>query len=83
MAALLNWFKQLGTSIGDAFGGCRGKKKEDPTTTTMEISTDTYGEVNVTTSAISSGGGGKTHANLLDTSMISSGGGGTTHDTTL
>ncbi|KAF5779985.1 hypothetical protein HanXRQr2_Chr11g0466951 [Helianthus annuus] len=81
MAALLNWFKQLGTSIVDGFGACCGKTKEDPTTTTVEISRDPDGEVNI--SQISSGGGGSTHADLLATSMISSGGGGSTHDTNL
>ncbi|KAI7754961.1 hypothetical protein M8C21_018042 [Ambrosia artemisiifolia] len=79
MAALLNWFKQLWTSIVDAFGACCSKTKEAPTTTTVEISTGPDGEVNITPQDISSGGGGSTHGDLLATSMISSGGGGTTH----
>ncbi|KAL4557672.1 hypothetical protein LXL04_035858 [Taraxacum kok-saghyz] len=86
MAALLNCFKQAWTSIVNAFTGCCGKSGEDPTTTTMEISTGVDGETTITTLdtlQISDGGGGSTHAELLGASLISSGGGGTTHDTNL
>ncbi|KAL7584470.1 uncharacterized protein LOC111919498 [Lactuca sativa] len=103
MAALLNFFKQAWTSIVKVFTGCSSKSDEAPTTTTLDISTAVDSETTTITTLdtelISSGGGGKTHADLLGaelntssgtgekdilaTSMISSGGGGHTHDTTL
>ncbi|KAI3807613.1 hypothetical protein L1987_23544 [Smallanthus sonchifolius] len=76
MAALLDCFKQVWTSILDAFGRCCGKTNEDPATTTVEVSTGPDGEVNITTLAaqldISSGGGGSTHADLVASELKTS-----------
>ncbi|PWA87680.1 hypothetical protein CTI12_AA127380 [Artemisia annua] len=70
MAAIVNCFKQVWTSIVGAFTCCCccccGKTDEAPTTDTVEISTGPTGEVNIATQEISSGSGGKSNDNPLD-----------------